>query len=234
MPFYQAFMRILGEGRPLGVHVVATADRSGSVPTAVSSNVSRRVVLRLSDENAYALLECAEGRARRAIGARTRHRRRLRDPDRRARRDAERGRADQAAHPVGSGTPCCGRPRGRRDRRRFPHGCSPRPIAGSHRRLARARRRRGHARRARLRSHRHASWSTGPPLSGKTNAMKALVTVDGALRSRRATVPLRWAPLAAQGLRAVDAQRDDSRRGEGPRDRARRAGRRRVAGRRGS
>ena len=56
MPFYQAFMRILGEGRPLGVHVVATADRSGSVPTAVSSNVSRRVVLRLSDENAYSLL----------------------------------------------------------------------------------------------------------------------------------------------------------------------------------
>ncbi|MCT9818891.1 FtsK/SpoIIIE domain-containing protein [Microbacterium sp. W1N] len=56
MPFYQAFMRILGEGRPLGVHVVATADRSGSVPTAVSSNVSRRVVLRLSDENAYTLL----------------------------------------------------------------------------------------------------------------------------------------------------------------------------------
>jgi S-DNA-T family DNA segregation ATPase FtsK/SpoIIIE len=49
-------MRILGEGRPLGVHVVATADRSGSVPTAISSNVSRRVVLRLSDENAYALL----------------------------------------------------------------------------------------------------------------------------------------------------------------------------------
>ncbi|MFJ6679768.1 FtsK/SpoIIIE domain-containing protein [Microbacterium sp. NPDC091382] len=56
MPFYQAFMRILGEGRPLGVHVVATADRSGSVPTAVSSNVSRRVILRLSDANAYALL----------------------------------------------------------------------------------------------------------------------------------------------------------------------------------
>ena len=56
MPFYQAFMRILGEGRPLGVHVVATADRSGSVPTAVSSNISRRVVLRLADEGAYALL----------------------------------------------------------------------------------------------------------------------------------------------------------------------------------
>ncbi|MDE0547476.1 FtsK/SpoIIIE domain-containing protein [Microbacterium sp. C7(2022)] len=56
MPFYQAFMRVLGEGRPLGVHVVATADRSGSVPTAVSSNVSRRVILRMSDESAYGLL----------------------------------------------------------------------------------------------------------------------------------------------------------------------------------
>ncbi|MDZ4044920.1 MAG: FtsK/SpoIIIE domain-containing protein, partial [Rhodoglobus sp.] len=56
MPFYQIFMRILGEGRPLGVHVVASADRSGSVPTAVSANVSRRVVLRLSDESGYAML----------------------------------------------------------------------------------------------------------------------------------------------------------------------------------
>ncbi len=56
MPFYQTFMRILGEGRPLGVHVVATADRSGSVPTAVSANVSRRVVLRLADESSYAML----------------------------------------------------------------------------------------------------------------------------------------------------------------------------------
>ena len=57
MPFYQIFMRILGEGRPLGVHVVATADRSAPVPTAVSANVSRRIVLRLADENAYALLD---------------------------------------------------------------------------------------------------------------------------------------------------------------------------------
>jgi S-DNA-T family DNA segregation ATPase FtsK/SpoIIIE len=55
-PFYHLFMRLLGEGRPLGVHVVATADRAGSVPTAVSSNVSRRVVLRLSDEGGYVML----------------------------------------------------------------------------------------------------------------------------------------------------------------------------------
>ncbi|MFE6736618.1 FtsK/SpoIIIE domain-containing protein [Microbacterium sp. NPDC057650] len=56
MPFYQTFMRILGEGRPLGVHVIASADRAGSVPTAVSANVSRRVVLRLADETGYAML----------------------------------------------------------------------------------------------------------------------------------------------------------------------------------
>ncbi|ERG63952.1 hypothetical protein L332_05710 [Agrococcus pavilionensis RW1] len=55
-PFYQVFMRILGEGRPLGIHAIATADRSGAVPTAVSSNISRRVVLRLSDESGYTLV----------------------------------------------------------------------------------------------------------------------------------------------------------------------------------
>lgn len=56
MPFYQTFMRIIGEGRPLGVHVVASADRAGAVPTAVSANISRRVVLRLSDDGGYAML----------------------------------------------------------------------------------------------------------------------------------------------------------------------------------
>lgn len=55
-PFYQVFMRMLGEGRPLGVHAVITADRSGAVPTAVAANISRRVVLRLADVNQYTLL----------------------------------------------------------------------------------------------------------------------------------------------------------------------------------
>lgn len=54
--FYQIFMRILGEGRPLGVHAVITADRSGSVPTAVFANISRRVVMRLSDPSQYILV----------------------------------------------------------------------------------------------------------------------------------------------------------------------------------
>ena len=56
MPFYNVVMRILGEGRPLGVHLVATADRAGAVPTAVSANVTKRIVLRLSDESGYQVL----------------------------------------------------------------------------------------------------------------------------------------------------------------------------------
>ncbi|MFC7403977.1 FtsK/SpoIIIE domain-containing protein [Georgenia alba] len=73
MPYYRGgFMRVLGEGRPLGVHAVITADRGGSVPPAVLSNISRRLVLRLSDPNQYVVVgapkdvldeESAPGRA---------------------------------------------------------------------------------------------------------------------------------------------------------------------------
>ena len=97
MPFYHVFMRILGEGRPLGVHVVATADRAGAVPTAVSANVSRRIVLRLSDGIRVPGARRAEGRARRAVRARARARRGVRDAARRARRHLERGRAVHGA-----------------------------------------------------------------------------------------------------------------------------------------
>ena len=55
-PFYRTFMRILGEGRTLGVHTVITADRGNAVPSAVASNISRRVVLRLGDESQYMML----------------------------------------------------------------------------------------------------------------------------------------------------------------------------------
>ncbi len=55
-PFYRTFMRILGEGRTLGVHVVITADRGNAVPSAVASNISRRVVLRMGDPSQYMLL----------------------------------------------------------------------------------------------------------------------------------------------------------------------------------
>ncbi|MEJ1089539.1 FtsK/SpoIIIE domain-containing protein [Microbacterium sp. Mu-80] len=55
-PFYRIFMRILGEGRTLGLHTVITADRGNAVPSAVASNISRRVVLRMGDPSQYMLL----------------------------------------------------------------------------------------------------------------------------------------------------------------------------------
>ncbi|MFT4215257.1 MAG: FtsK/SpoIIIE domain-containing protein [Microbacterium sp.] len=58
-PFYRTFMRILGEGRTLGVHTVLTADRGNAVPSAVASNVPRKVVLRMGDPSQYMLLGTA-------------------------------------------------------------------------------------------------------------------------------------------------------------------------------
>ncbi len=55
-PFYRGFLRVLGEGRPLGVHAVITADRGGAVPTAVASNITRRIVMRLADPSGYVMM----------------------------------------------------------------------------------------------------------------------------------------------------------------------------------
>ncbi|WP_227000592.1 FtsK/SpoIIIE domain-containing protein [Protaetiibacter intestinalis] len=56
-PWYGVFQQILGEGRGLGMHVAITADRPGSVPTGISSAFQRRVALRLADEGGYMLLD---------------------------------------------------------------------------------------------------------------------------------------------------------------------------------
>ncbi len=53
------FQQILADGRQVGVHVVASADRPGSVSPAVASALQRRVILRLADENDYLLLDAA-------------------------------------------------------------------------------------------------------------------------------------------------------------------------------
>jgi S-DNA-T family DNA segregation ATPase FtsK/SpoIIIE len=49
-----ALHRIVAEGRPLGVHLVATADRRASVPGALSGVATGRLVLRMADEDDYA------------------------------------------------------------------------------------------------------------------------------------------------------------------------------------
>lgn len=55
--WYAVFQQLLSEGRQLGIHVVFTADRPGSVPSAVASSVPRRVVLRLAEETMYTTLD---------------------------------------------------------------------------------------------------------------------------------------------------------------------------------
>ena len=50
------FLGIAADGRPVGVHVLLSADRPGALPTALGSLVQRRLLLRLADPNDYALL----------------------------------------------------------------------------------------------------------------------------------------------------------------------------------
>lgn len=53
---YRAFVRMMTEGRQLGVHTIMTADRANAIPTAIAANIQRRVILRLSDENQYMMV----------------------------------------------------------------------------------------------------------------------------------------------------------------------------------
>ncbi|MBD7956949.1 FHA domain-containing protein [Microbacterium sp. Sa4CUA7] len=53
---YQVFQQIMTDGRSVGIHVALTADRGQAVPTALQSSIQKRVVLRLSDSDAYAMV----------------------------------------------------------------------------------------------------------------------------------------------------------------------------------
>lgn len=50
---YNAFQRILSQGRPVGIHVAMSVDRSASVPNALAATFQKKVVLRQTDEDAY-------------------------------------------------------------------------------------------------------------------------------------------------------------------------------------
>jgi len=64
---FAAFQRVVAEGRPLGVHVVMSAERPGALPTSLAGSVPRRLVLRQADESAYSVLDVPKD----AIGPRT-------------------------------------------------------------------------------------------------------------------------------------------------------------------
>ncbi|RLK52380.1 FtsK/SpoIIIE domain-containing protein [Microbacterium telephonicum] len=53
---YRAFQQVLTDGRGLGIHVALTADRGQSVPTSLQAMIQRRIVLRMADDDGYALL----------------------------------------------------------------------------------------------------------------------------------------------------------------------------------
>jgi len=55
MRVYEMFQSIATNGRQAGVHVVVAADRIGAIPSALSSVIQQRLVLRLAGESEYAL-----------------------------------------------------------------------------------------------------------------------------------------------------------------------------------
>ncbi|GAB6859510.1 FtsK/SpoIIIE domain-containing protein [Microbacterium xylanilyticum] len=55
-PWFTAFAQIASDGRALGVHVVATADRPNALPTSIASTMQQRIVLRLAHEDDYLML----------------------------------------------------------------------------------------------------------------------------------------------------------------------------------
>lgn len=53
---FETLIQAAGDGRPLGIHFLVTADRLNSVPTALSAAIQSRVVLRMADSNDYGFL----------------------------------------------------------------------------------------------------------------------------------------------------------------------------------
>ena len=55
-PWFSVFSQIATDGRQVGVHVIVTGDRAGSIPTSLSSTIQRRLVLRLANADDYGML----------------------------------------------------------------------------------------------------------------------------------------------------------------------------------
>jgi S-DNA-T family DNA segregation ATPase FtsK/SpoIIIE len=51
-----ALPRLVGDGRPLGVHFAITADRRGAVPNSLAGIIPAKIVLRMADEDEFASL----------------------------------------------------------------------------------------------------------------------------------------------------------------------------------
>ncbi len=58
---FEILTSICADGRQVGVHVAVTADRPATVPSALNSLISRRLVLRMADDNDLSLLSVPGG-----------------------------------------------------------------------------------------------------------------------------------------------------------------------------
>jgi S-DNA-T family DNA segregation ATPase FtsK/SpoIIIE len=57
---FDTFVSLAVDGRPVGVHVLGTADRPSAVPSALASTMQHRLVLRLGGENDLVMLSIAK------------------------------------------------------------------------------------------------------------------------------------------------------------------------------
>ncbi|MHB8436387.1 MAG: FtsK/SpoIIIE domain-containing protein, partial [Acidimicrobiales bacterium] len=53
---FETFVGIATDGRPLGIHVIVTADRASAMPTSLGSTMQERLILRMANENDLAML----------------------------------------------------------------------------------------------------------------------------------------------------------------------------------
>ena len=59
--FWDLFCSIAADGRPVGIHVVMTADQSNGISPALASTVQQRVLLRLASEDDYNFFSIPKG-----------------------------------------------------------------------------------------------------------------------------------------------------------------------------
>jgi S-DNA-T family DNA segregation ATPase FtsK/SpoIIIE len=54
---WDIFLTLATDGRPLGIHLVVSGDRTNSVPASLLASIQKRLVLRLSSEDDYMTLD---------------------------------------------------------------------------------------------------------------------------------------------------------------------------------
>ncbi|MFJ6279429.1 FtsK/SpoIIIE domain-containing protein [Arthrobacter subterraneus] len=53
---FELFQQIATDGRPMGVHIVVTGERTNSLPPSLASSISRRIILRMAGKDDYSTL----------------------------------------------------------------------------------------------------------------------------------------------------------------------------------